>query len=67
MAGIKAHYVAKDGGHLNGIPARSLSDEEYAALSGEQKRAVRSSGLYRMEGKEPEQQQEADTPPKDEA
>jgi hypothetical protein len=32
--------------YLNGIPARTLSDEEYEALDTEQKRLVRSSPLY---------------------
>lgn len=32
--------------YLEGIPARNLSDEEYDALSPEQKQVVRSSELY---------------------
>jgi hypothetical protein len=58
---VKAHYVAKDGGFLNGIPAADLDDDQYAALSAEQKRAVRSSGLYRMDDGD----KKAASPPKD--
>lgn len=41
---------------LEGIPARTLDDEEYEALDTEQKRLVRSSGLYdvKSESKEKE-------------
>jgi hypothetical protein len=50
---VKAHWKGKDGQFLNGVPARSLSDDEYAALDKEQRAAVRDSGLYRMEEDKP--------------
>lgn len=44
----KAKYQG-DGEYLQGIPARDLSDDEYAALTTEQKRAVRTA--RRSDGK----------------
>lgn len=44
-----------DGGYLDGIPARDLTDEEYDALTREQKRDVRRSGLYKIEAAEPDE------------
>lgn len=42
----RARYMGKAGEFVHGVPARHLSDEEYDALSTEQRAAVRSSGLY---------------------
>lgn len=39
------HFVG-GGRFLPGIPARDLADDEYQALSAEDKRRVDSSGLY---------------------
>lgn len=44
---IKARYIGA-GNYYNGIPARDLTDSEYAALSPEQKRLVDSSKLYEL-------------------
>lgn len=33
---------------LNGVPARDLSDDDYAALSDEQQADVAASGLYNV-------------------
>lgn len=43
---IKARYLGKDGGFIVGVPARHLDDEEYDALTTEQKHEVRRTGLY---------------------
>lgn len=51
---IKARFVGKrdaDGmplEYLQNIPAANLSDDEYEALSTQQKHDVRHSGLYQM-------------------
>jgi hypothetical protein len=53
--------------YLNGVPARDLHDDEYDALDTDQKRQVRSSGLYLMvDAKAKADKQEADEPPKQE-
>lgn len=36
----------KGGGHFLGIPARDLSEEEWAALDAPTRRALLASGLY---------------------
>jgi len=36
----------RTGEYLNGIPAKSLSEEEYDALPAEQRKQVRESSLY---------------------
>lgn len=49
-------YVFKpdaEGSYLPGIPARSLSDDEFKALDPQQQAAVKASRLYEVEG-EPE-------------
>jgi hypothetical protein len=40
---IKARYLGDGTEFLNGIPAASLSEEEYAALDAEQRTAVRQT------------------------
>lgn len=50
---VKAKYTSKDGAFVVGVPARDLDEDEYAALDTEQKRTVRSSGLYDVKGDEP--------------
>lgn len=63
---VKAQYIGKKDeqgnplAYINGIPAADLSDEEYDALSADQKRHVRNSGLYRVESAE----KKADKPEK---
>ncbi len=41
----KARYKGK-GEYFGGIPARNLTDEEYDALTTEQKKTVRESDIY---------------------
>lgn len=43
---IRARFKGGEGQFLIGIPARHLDEDEYAALSAEQRAEVRSSGLY---------------------
>lgn len=43
---IKVKYVGE--GFLSGIPARDLSEEEWAALSKEEQKLAISSGLYEV-------------------
>ena len=57
---MPAIYVGA-GNYLDGIPARDLTDEEYDALTREQKRDVRRSGLYEMVEAEPEPEADAST------
>lgn len=45
---VKAKYKGKEGQFLNDIPAKDLDEEEYAALSTEQKKEVRESDLYEV-------------------
>lgn len=45
---IKARYKGDGSEFLNGIPARNLDEDEYAALDADQKRDVRQSGLYEV-------------------
>lgn len=55
--------------YLNGVPARDLQDDEYDALDTDQKRQVRSSGLYLMvdaKKSEPKTEEAAPGPPKQE-
>jgi hypothetical protein len=47
---MKATYVGTGVGYLNGIPARDLTEEEWAALTPEQQAEVKASGLYELEG-----------------
>ncbi len=42
---IKAKYIGA-GEFYEGVPARDLSNEEYAALTDEQRRLVNSGKLY---------------------
>lgn len=39
-------YTSKQGEYLTGIPARNLTDEDWAELSKEQRKAALDSGLY---------------------
>jgi hypothetical protein len=48
VAKIKARYKGKDGEFYEGIPAADLDEEQYAALTTEQKHDVRFGGLYAM-------------------
>ena len=50
-ATVKATYVG-EGEYLDQIPARDLTEEEFDALTIEQKYAVAKSGLYELEGGE---------------
>lgn len=65
---IKARFTGKRDSEglplefLNGVPARDLQDNEYDALSTEQKHDVRHSGLYKMAEPKPK----AEAKPKDE-
>lgn len=45
---IKARYIGA-GEFWNGIPARDLSNEDYAALTEEQRRLVDSGKLYEVQ------------------
>lgn len=45
---IKAKYKGKEGEFFNDIPARDLDDEEYEALTTEQKKLVRESEIYEV-------------------
>jgi hypothetical protein len=39
-------YQGKDGQNVSGVPARDLTEDEFEALSDEQKNACIDSGLY---------------------
>jgi hypothetical protein len=39
-------YKGKDGQHVDGVPARDLTEQEFEALSDEQQKACIDSGLY---------------------
>lgn len=58
----KAIYKGDGGQFLNGVPARDLQDDEYDALSTEQKHDVRYGGLYRMVDDKPAEKASADAP-----
>lgn len=45
---IAAKYTSKEGEHFMGIPARDLTDEEFAALSDEQKAMLAESKFYTL-------------------
>lgn len=54
--------------YLNGIPARDLSDEEYDALSKEDRARVRAASVFQMRDNEPKaaKPEAAASPPKQE-
>lgn len=43
---IRARFKGGEGEFLLGVPARNLDEDEYQALSAEQRADVRNSGLY---------------------
>lgn len=47
---IAARYKGTGGEHYHGIPAADMTEEEFAALSDEQKATVASSPLYSLRG-----------------
>jgi hypothetical protein len=56
---MKATYTGA-GNYLNGVPARDLTDEDWDALTPEQKAEVKASGLYELEGLEEEEEEAAE-------
>lgn len=48
MVATKARYTGKDGAHHSGIPARDLTDDDWAALDAEQQAIVATSPAYRL-------------------
>ncbi len=47
MTTIKYVYIGQGGEHHSGIPARNLSDDDWAGLTAEQKATVANSPLYK--------------------
>ena len=45
---IKARYTGNGEEYYSGIPARDLTDQEYAALTGEQRARVNSRRIYEV-------------------
>lgn len=45
---VKAKYKGKEGEFFNDIPKRDLDEEEYEALTTEQKKLVRESEIYEV-------------------
>jgi hypothetical protein len=43
---IRARWKGAEGEFVYGVPARNLSEDEYAALTPEQRAEVRASGVY---------------------
>lgn len=43
-----AKYFGTDGGYHNNIPARDLTEDEYNALTDDQKELVKASALYEV-------------------
>lgn len=43
---LRARYTGDGTAYLNGIPARNLDEDEFEALSADDRRRVRASGLY---------------------
>lgn len=56
---ISAKYTADDGSHYMGIPARDLNEEEFDALSDDQKATLGASSFYDLRHDAPEEAEKA--------